>query len=133
LELLDLLEARGLNYAKTWSLKKFAYRILQVGKSDIDARVKEVWKMRFRPIDEVIYDIHMRDAREAGLEEGMEIGMEKGRETGRKEGIEIGRKIAEEEQMKMTKNLLIHGFDPVMIAESSGLALDKIQKIAASL
>jgi hypothetical protein len=30
----------------------------------------------------------------------------------------------------MAKNLLAHGVDPIIIAESSGLALDKIRKIA---
>jgi hypothetical protein len=48
-----------------------------------------------------------------------EKGWEKGREEGREEG-----------QIKMAKNLLAHGIDPVIIAESSGLALDEIRKIA---
>jgi hypothetical protein len=29
----------------------------------------------------------------------------------------------------MAKNLLAHGIDPAIIAESSGLALDRIKKI----
>jgi hypothetical protein len=64
LELLGLTEARKLSNEKTWSLKKFVYRILQIGKKDIDPRVKEAWKMQFRPIDEVVRDIHIRDAKE---------------------------------------------------------------------
>jgi hypothetical protein len=38
-----------------------------------------------------------------------------------------------QERMKMAKNLLAHGVDPAVIAESSGLALVKIQEIAAKL
>jgi predicted transposase YdaD len=64
-------------------------------------------------------------------EKGREEGREKGREEGREEGWEKGRERGrEEEQRKMTKNLLAHGIDPVIIAESSGLALDEIRKIA---
>jgi hypothetical protein len=33
---------------------------------DIDPKIKEVWKMRFRPIDEVVRGIHIRDAKEEG-------------------------------------------------------------------
>jgi hypothetical protein len=42
-------------------------------------------------------------------------------------------RVRKEEQMKMVKNLLARGVDPIVIAESAGFALDKIQKIAASL
>jgi predicted transposase/invertase (TIGR01784 family) len=50
--------------------------------------------MQFRPIDEVVKDIHMRDAREAGIEEGIERGMERGREEGKFEGkFEVARKM----------------------------------------
>jgi hypothetical protein len=66
LELLDLTEARKLGSEKTWSLKRFVYRILQIGKKDIDPKVREAWKMQFRPISEVVKDIHLRDAREEG-------------------------------------------------------------------
>jgi predicted transposase/invertase (TIGR01784 family) len=79
LELLELIEARNLSSEKTWSLKRFVYRILQIGKEDIDPKVREAWKMQFRPISEVVKDMHIRDARE----EGMEAGMEKGREEGK--------------------------------------------------
>jgi hypothetical protein len=37
---------------------------LQLGKKDIDPKVREVWKMRFRPIDEVIRDINIQEARD---------------------------------------------------------------------
>jgi predicted transposase/invertase (TIGR01784 family) len=35
--------------------------------------------MQFRPIDEVVRDIHIRDAEEYGMEKGMEKGREEGR------------------------------------------------------
>jgi hypothetical protein len=106
LEFLNLVEAWDLDNEKAWSLKKFAYRILQIGKDDIDAEVKGVWKMRFRPIDEVISDIRMRDAREAGIEQGIEQGKE-----------------------EMVRNLLSSGFPPDVIAKSAGLPLEKIQTL----
>jgi hypothetical protein len=74
LELLDLIKKRNLDDNKAWSFQKFAYRLLQIDKDDIDPKVKEVWGMQFRPIDEVVRDIHMRDAREAGIKEGKAEG-----------------------------------------------------------
>jgi predicted transposase/invertase (TIGR01784 family) len=106
LELLNLVETRDLDSEKVWSLKNFAYRILQIGKDDIDAKVKGVWKMRFRPIDEVISDIRMRAAREAGIEQGIEQGKE-----------------------EMAKNLLSNGISLDVIAKSAGLSLEKIQAL----
>jgi hypothetical protein len=64
LELLDLLESKGLKEEKAWSIKRFIYRILQIGGEDINPKVREVWKMRFRPIDEVIRDINIQEAKE---------------------------------------------------------------------
>jgi hypothetical protein len=110
LELLNLVENRGLDNEKAWSLKKFAYRILQIGKDDIDAKVKGVWKMRFRPIDEVVRDIRMRDAKEAGIAQGIAQGIEQGKE-------------------EMARNLLSSGFPPDVIAKSAGLPLEKIQML----
>jgi hypothetical protein len=37
---------------------------LRIGKDDIDPKIRGIWKMRFRPIDEVVRDIHIRDAQE---------------------------------------------------------------------
>jgi hypothetical protein len=64
LELLEHIGERNFDSEKAWSLQKFAYRLLQIDKDDIDPKVREVWKMRFRPIDEVVKDIHLRDAKE---------------------------------------------------------------------
>jgi hypothetical protein len=64
LELLDLIGKRNLEDEKTWSFQRFTYRLLQIDKDDIDPKIMEVWKMQFRPIDEVVRDIHIRDAKE---------------------------------------------------------------------
>jgi hypothetical protein len=66
LELLDLIASKGLDAEKAWSFQKFAYRLLRIGKDDIDPKIRGVWKMQFRPIDEVVRDIHIRDAEEYG-------------------------------------------------------------------
>ncbi|GHS95171.1 hypothetical protein AGMMS50276_09780 [Synergistales bacterium] len=58
----------------------------RIGEEDIDPKVKGVWKMQFRPIDDVVKDIYLRYAREGGVEEGMEKGMEKGK-------FEVARKM----------------------------------------
>jgi predicted transposase/invertase (TIGR01784 family) len=76
---------------------------LQIGREDIDSKVKGVWKMRFRPIDEVVRDIYMRDAREEGREEGIE---------------------------EVARNLLANGVPLDIIAKSSGLSLDDVRGLA---
>ncbi|MDR0649734.1 MAG: hypothetical protein LBF92_10425 [Synergistaceae bacterium] len=66
IELLELIKARKFEVEKAWSFQKFAYYLLQIDKGDIDPKIREVWKMQFRPIDEVVRDIHIRDAKEEG-------------------------------------------------------------------
>jgi hypothetical protein len=70
LELLERIGERNFDGEKAWSFQKFAYRLLQIDKDDIDPKIREVWKMQFRPIDEVVKDIHIHDAKEEGKEEG---------------------------------------------------------------
>jgi predicted transposase/invertase (TIGR01784 family) len=82
LEILELIKARKLDDKKAWTFQKFAYRLLQIDKDDIDPKIKGVWKMQFRPIDEVVREIHIRDAEEYGMAKGIEKGMEKGMEKG---------------------------------------------------
>jgi hypothetical protein len=134
LELLDLVEARGLDSEKAWSLKNFTYRILQIGKDDIDAKVKGVWKMHFRPIDEVINDIRMRNARETGIEQGIERGIEQGIKRGIERGIEQGiergiERGIEQGKEEMARNLLSNGIPLDIIAKSAGLPLEKIETL----
>jgi predicted transposase/invertase (TIGR01784 family) len=71
---------------------------------DIDPKVKEVWKMKFRPIDEVIREINIRDAREAGME------------AGKKEKV-----------LEIARNCLSNGVSPDIIAKSTGLPLEDIR------
>ncbi|GHV33570.1 hypothetical protein FACS1894187_02210 [Synergistales bacterium] len=39
---------------------------MRVNDEKVDPKVRETWKMRWVPIDEVVRDIHIRDAREEG-------------------------------------------------------------------
>jgi hypothetical protein len=64
IELLERIGERNFDEEKAWSFQKFTYRLLQIDRDDIDPKIREVWKMQFRPIDEVVRDIHIRDARE---------------------------------------------------------------------
>jgi predicted transposase/invertase (TIGR01784 family) len=79
---------------------------LQLGKKDIDPKVREVWKMRFRPIDDVIRDINIQEARDEAREE------------------------AEEKVFEIARNLLFNGVSPEIIAKSSGLSLEDVQSMA---
>jgi flagellar biosynthesis/type III secretory pathway protein FliH len=67
---------------------------------------------------------------EKNMEKGREEGWKEGWEEGQKEGQKEGWEERQKDRMTMAKNLLARGVDPVIIAESSGLALDKIQKLA---
>jgi hypothetical protein len=92
--------------------------------ADRDA-IREVKKMATSmELFEIFRDVFGYD------EEWEERVRKKGREEAREE---VRAEVRDEEQMKIAKNLLVHGCDPVVIAESAGLALEKIQKIAASL
>jgi hypothetical protein len=74
LELLERIGERNFDDKKTRSFQRFVYHLLQVYKDDIDPKIREVWKMEFRPISEVVREIHIRDAREEGMEKGVEEG-----------------------------------------------------------
>jgi hypothetical protein len=106
LELLDLLESKGLKEEKAWSIKRFIYRILQIGGEDINPKVREVWKMRFRPIDEVIRNINIQEAKEIAREEAKE-----------------------EKAFEIAKNLVSNGVPLEVIAKSSGLPLEDIRSM----
>jgi hypothetical protein len=103
LELLDLLESKGLKEEKAWSIKRFIYRILQIGGEDINPKVREVWKMRFRPIDEVIRDINIQEAKEMAREE---------------------------KAFEVARNFLAEGIPPAVVAKNTGLPLSDVQFMA---
>ena len=102
-KMLNAVQKRG----KEAPLKAYAHALFTAAKMDVMKEVREM--ATTMELFEVFRDIFGFD------EEWEKKVMEKGREEG---------------QMKMAKNLLAHGIDPVIIAKSSGLALDKIRKIA---
>jgi hypothetical protein len=113
-EMVYAIQKRG----KGAPLKAYAHVLFTAANPDAIGEVKKM--ATSKELFEIFRDVFGYD------EEWEERVMKKGREEGRKEGRDEG-------QMKMAENLLVHGFNPVVIAESAGLALEKIQKIAASL
>jgi hypothetical protein len=98
IELLELIGERNFDGEKAWSFQNFAYRLLQIDKDDIDPKIKGVWKMQFRPIDEVVRDIHIRYAEEYGRKEGKE-----------------------EKAFEMARSMLADGFPAETIMKHTGL------------
>jgi predicted transposase/invertase (TIGR01784 family) len=70
--------------------------------------------MQFRPIDEVVMDIRIRDAEEYGMEKGMEYGMEKGIEKGKAD---------------VARNFLKMGLPLDQIAQGTGLSVEEISSL----
>jgi predicted transposase/invertase (TIGR01784 family) len=95
---------------KALSFRGFAYNILGIDKMDIDPKVKEVWKMQFRPVDEVVKELYIRDAKQEGWQEGKKEGKKEGKED-------------------MAKGLLADGVPPEIIAKNSGLPLDTVKAL----
>ena len=129
-KMLNAVQKRG----KEAPLKAYTHVLLNAANIDV---MKEVRKMATAmELFEVFRDIFGFDEEweEKVLEKGRKEGWQEGRQEGRIEGEKKGEKKGrKKEQMEMAKNLLAHGVDPVIIAKSSGLALDKIQKMAAKL
>jgi hypothetical protein len=126
LELLNLLNSKNLSAEKAWSVKRFIYRILQVGRADIDPKVKEVWKMRFRPIDEVIKEIDLQETREAIKEELREEVKAEIKEELREN---VKAEIREEGVEKVAKNLLANDIPFDIIVKSTGLSMNKLKAL----
>ena len=68
------MKERGYDTDKTRDIQRFIYRILRIDDENIAPKIREVWRMRFIPIDEAIKEIRIRDAREEGLEKGKAEG-----------------------------------------------------------
>ena len=65
-----------------------------------------------------------------GREEGLQKGLQKGREEGREECLQKGlQKGREEERIEMGRSLKTLGVDLNMIAEASGLTIDRIRSL----
>jgi hypothetical protein len=71
LEILGMIKERVPDEKKARSFRNFAHNILEIDKTDIDPKVKEAWKMQFRPVDEVVKELYIRDARQEGRQEAM--------------------------------------------------------------
>jgi hypothetical protein len=133
-EMLSALQKRG----KKAPLRAYAYALFTAADPDAMKEVKRKMATSME-LFEIFRDVFGFDkeweekVRGEGREEGMKEGMKEGRKEGMKVGQKKGMKKEQMQMMKMAKNLLARGVDPIIIAESSGLALDKIQKIAASL
>ena len=129
-KILNAVKKRG----KEAPLKAYAHVLFTAANIDVTKEVKEM--ATTMELFEVFRDIFGFDEEweKNVMEAGRKEGLKEGRKAGRKEGLKEGRKAGlKEGQMKMAKNLLADGIDPVIIAKNSGLTFDKIQKIAAKL
>jgi predicted transposase/invertase (TIGR01784 family) len=102
------------------------YGLFQIYKDDIDPKVKEVWKMEFRPISELVREIHIRDAREEGMEEGMEKGRAKGKAEGRVEGREEGMAKG---KFEVARTMLADGIPVETVRKYTGLDESSIHSL----
>ncbi|MGL9719204.1 MAG: Rpn family recombination-promoting nuclease/putative transposase, partial [Wolbachia sp.] len=69
-----------------------------------------------------IWEQRLDDATEKGKKEGIQIGHEKGRAEGREEG-------RKERDIEVARNLLKAGVSVNLIAESTSLSLDEIERL----
>jgi predicted transposase/invertase (TIGR01784 family) len=95
---------------KARSFRNFTHNILEIDKTDIDPKVKEAWKMQFRPVDEVVRELYIRDAKLEGRQEGRQEGM-----------------------LEAAQNLLKRGFPAEDLAEGIGLSLEELRNIQQNL
>ena len=72
------------------------------------------------------YKAQIKYATEIGAEKGEKKGIKKGIEKGIKKGVAIG---AEKKEIEIAKNLKNKGFPLEIIAETTGLTLEKIKKL----
>jgi hypothetical protein len=136
LELLDLIKKRGFDDYRARHFQRFTRNILQIDKEDIDPRIRGVWKMQFRPIDEVVREINIRDAREEGLEEGLEKGRELGREEGRELGREQGLEQGQEKGITISTEIIRALKEKVPIDEIAAqynVSTDKVEQFLSVL
>lgn len=77
-------------------------------------------------VERLVEEDIRQQATTEGIAEGMAKGMAKGMKQGLEQGLEQGKK---EGRMEMARNLKLHGVSPEVIALSSGLSLDEIEKL----
>lgn len=72
----------------------------------------------------------IKEGKQIGFKEGEEIGIKKGKQQGIVEGKELGLKEGEKlKAVEMAKLLLQKGIDPSIIAETSGLTAEEVEKL----
>ncbi|MDR1580314.1 MAG: hypothetical protein LBS35_08145 [Synergistaceae bacterium] len=81
LDILEMIKDRVSDKEKAKSFRNFAQNILEIDKMDIDPKVKEAWKMQFRPLDEVVRDIYIHEAKEEGIFETVQTLLKNGLPT----------------------------------------------------
>jgi hypothetical protein len=103
IEILGMIKDRVRDEEKARSFRNFAQNVLEIDKPDIDPEVKEAWKMQFRPVDEVVRDIYIYEAKQEGRQEGRQEGM-----------------------FEAAQNFLKMGFPVKQIAEGTGLTIEEL-------
>jgi predicted transposase/invertase (TIGR01784 family) len=106
LEILEMIEERVADAKKARSFRNFAHNILEIDKTDINPKVKEAWKMRFRPVSEVVRELDIRDARQEGWQEGWQEGI-----------------------FEAARNFLKMGIPAEQVAQGVGLTLEELGKL----
>ncbi|MDR1132548.1 MAG: hypothetical protein LBL05_00205, partial [Synergistaceae bacterium] len=106
LEILGMIKERVSDEKKALSFRRFAHNILGIDKTDIDPKVKEAWKMQFRPVSEVVRELDMRDARQEGRQEGRQESM-----------------------FEAAQNFLKMGFPVEQVAQGTGLSLEELDEL----
>jgi hypothetical protein len=118
LEMIGLIKERELGGKRRRIFRKFTSSILRLDRDDIDAKVKEAWKMQFIPASEAAREVYERIAREEGMEEGLGKGIEKGKQEGKLEGV----RTVMEALMKM-------GLPADQVAREIGLSDEKFHDL----
>ena len=92
---------------------------------------REAVGMMFRELtQEEAREMSRQDGYDLGIEEGIEQGLEKGLEKGRIEGIAQGEATGRAaEKLEMAKALKDRGVAIEIIAETSGLSAEEIEKL----
>jgi hypothetical protein len=114
IEILGMIKERVPDEKKARSFRNFAHNILEIDRTDIDPKVKEAWKMQFRPVDEVVKELYKRDARQEGRQEGMFVAarnlLKKGFPV--KEAVEgVGLTLEEFNELRRYTDIESAGFD----------------------
>jgi hypothetical protein len=102
LEILEMIKERVKDERKARPFRNFTHNILEIDKPDIDPKVKEAWKMQFRPVSEVVRELDIRDARQEGRQEGL---------------------------LEAARNFLKMGFPAEQVAQGIGLTLEELDKL----